>query len=186
MRPADARAIVQRDGQRETEGDAPSGQLPPVDPELFERAKAAVAAIRGNARRQARGRVGLGNTLAMGPGLRSQQLMEQPDIRAWHLEETESITNDLGGPLELGALKRRATREAARVGLILDALGDGLLEDGPLTGKGKCRSATMVYLQVLDRYLKLATMLGLERKQRQVLPSTLSEAAAAMRQERQP
>src|SRR5688500_1832368 len=83
--------------------DPPSGQLPPVDPELFERAREAVSAIRGRGRR-ANGQAGDGNTLALKTGLRSLQLVEHPDIAAWHQEQVAAISADLGGEAELSAL----------------------------------------------------------------------------------
>lgn len=145
----------------------PSGQLPPVDPALFEQASAAVLAIRGRGRR-ANGQAGAGNTLALRHGLRSAQLLEHPDIAAWHQEQVQAINTDLGGEAELSTLARGSVREAARLEVILAAIGDELLEHGVLTGKGRTRSATMVYLRVFDRYLKVTAVLGLARRTKRV------------------
>jgi hypothetical protein len=46
---------------------------------------------------------------------------------------------------------------------------------GPITGKGKMRALYRAYLAALDREIKLAQLLGLERRPRQ-LPRTPSEA----------
>lgn len=149
------------------ETDAPSGELPVSTPELFERARAAVAALRGQGR-QADGRAGPGNTLNLRHGLRSTQLLEQVDVAAWHREQVHAISTDLGGDDELSALARASVREVARLEVILGALGAELFEHGVLTGKGTMRSATACYLGVLDRFVKLAGVLGLARRARRV------------------
>ena len=157
---------------------APSGELPAAGPELFERAREAVSALRGRGR-QSNGRAAKGNTLALRTGLRSQQLIEHPDIAEWHREQVEAISADLGGDAELSALARASVREAARLEVIVAALGDELLEHGVLTGKGKSRAATNVYLHVLDRFVRLTSTLGLERRQRHVNPLDAVHAAVA-------
>ena len=48
--------------------------------------------------------------------------------------------------------------------MILGALGSELLERGVLTGKGKMRAASTLYLSVLDRYVRVSAALGLTRK----------------------
>lgn len=149
----------------------PFGELPPAESELFDRARAAVAALRGRGR-QPNGQAGLNNTLRLTSGLRSKQLIEQPDIVAWHREQIQVITADLGGASELAALKRASIREAARLEVIAAALGDDLLNRGVLTGKGAMRAATTTYLQVLDRFVRITATLGLERKPKHV---TLAE-----------
>ncbi len=146
---------------------APSGELPPADPDPFRQAREAVAALRGRGR-EPNGRAGKGNTLALKSGLRSLQLAEHPDIAAWHQAEVDAISADLGGDAELSALQRAAVREAARVEVILGALGEELFTHGVLTGKGKTRSATTVYLKALDRFVKLSGLLGLARRARPV------------------
>ena len=108
--------------------------------------------------------MGVGNTMALKTGLRSTQLLEQPDITAWHREEVEAITADLGGDDELTNLKRASVRELARLEIILAALGTELLDGGTLTPKGNMRAATTVYLQVLDRFTRLSQAVGLERR----------------------
>ena len=151
----------------EIQVETPSAERPAPTPELFERARAAVAALRGRGR-QENGQAGEGNTLNLRHGLRSSQLLEQPDMATWHAEQVAAITMDLGGDSELTALGRASVREAARLEVILGALGDELLTGGVLTGKGHMRAATTVYLQVLDRFVRLSAALGLERRARKV------------------
>lgn len=142
------------------ETNAPSGELGNTGPdELFDRARYAVSALKR------RGRVGQpGNTLQLKTGLRSRQLLDAPDVVAWHAEQVSVIEADMGGTAELSALARASVREAARLEVIVAVLGDELLARGTLTGKGKCRAATMVYLQTLDRFTRLASTLGLSRR----------------------
>jgi len=145
----------------------PSGELPAVDPELFETAKAAVSALRTSGR-QKNGRAGAGNGLALRHGLRSTQLLEAHDVRVWHREQVAAITRDLGGDDQLTAVKRSMVRELARVEVILASLGDELLERGVMTGKGKTRAAATLYLKTLDRFEKVARLIGLEGRTKQV------------------
>jgi hypothetical protein len=156
----------------------PSEERPDVDPALFERAREAVSAIRGHGRRQ-NGQAAAGNTIALKTGLRSAQLLNAPDIAAWHTEQVNAITADLGGDAELSSLARGAVREAARLEVILAALGSELLAHGVLTGKGKTRAATSTYLHVLDRYVKLTGTLGLERRTKPVQSASAIIAEAA-------
>jgi hypothetical protein len=156
----------------------PSGELPPAEPALFEQAKAALSAIRGRGRRP-NGQAGPGNTLNLRSGLRSRQLLDVPDVRAWHCSEVAAIEADLGGPESLSALQKAAVHEVARVRLILASLGENLFEHGVLTTKGKTRAATATYLQVFDRFVRGVTLLGLERQARRL---DLAERLAALHQ----
>ena len=101
---APERPDVQRGVQPIAASDAPSGELPAPDPELFERAREAVSALRGRGR-QENGQAGPGNTLNLRHGLRSSQLLEQPDIEAWHREEVLAPLTVGGGnvsPCKIG------------------------------------------------------------------------------------
>jgi hypothetical protein len=167
---AEPTQVDARDERRSAQvlpADAPSEEHPPVDPALFERARDAVSALRGAGRRQ-NGQAGAGNMLALRTGLRSSQLLNAPDVAAWHAEQVAAITVDLGGEAELSALARASVREVARLEVILAALGEDLLRTGVLTGKGKSRSATTVYLHVLDRFTRLSQALGLARQPKAV------------------
>jgi hypothetical protein len=153
-------------------------RVPDPDPapshaELFERAREAVEALRGG-QRDAKGRILPGAMLALKHGRDSGKLIEQADIAAWHREQVEAISADLGGANQLTALQAASVREVARLEVILCALGTELLTGGVLTGKGKMRACTTVYLSVLDRFTRLCSALGLERRARKV--ASLTEA----------
>lgn len=158
--------------------DAPSAvdsDTPPTVEVLFERAREAVMALRAHGIRSPDGRAV--SMLNLRHGLRSTQLIEQPDIAAWHREQIIAIEIDLGGESELTTLQRAAIREAARLEVILAALGTELLEGGVLTGKGKMRACTTTYLMVLDRFNKLAATLGFQRVAKPVHPLDAVRAA---------
>lgn len=144
---------------------APSQELPPS--ELFDKARAAVAAVRGRGRR-GDGTAGEGNTIAMKHGLHSKQLLSLPDVRAWLDDRVAAITADMGGERELSALQHAAIREAAVVTLILAALSDELLRGGVLTPKGRKRAAASLYLETVDRFIRLSKTVGLERRSKRV------------------
>lgn len=135
--------------------------------DAFEKARTAVAAIRGRGRGPD-GRVTAGNTAAMRHGLHSSQLLQHPDLATWHRDQVEAITTDLGGASELSTLACANVREAARLEVILDALGAELFAHGVLTPKGKMRAASTLYLQVFDRFMRVSTNLGLTRRPRTI------------------
>ena len=147
---------------------APSGELPAPAPELFERAREAVAALCWSGSSGERPGGSGQHPEPIRAGLRSALLLEQPDIALWHCEQVEAISADLGGASELSALQRASVREVARLEVILAALGNELLDGGVLTGIGAMRAATTAYLQVLDRFVRVAGRVGLERKARKI------------------
>lgn len=158
-------------------------QHTPTSEELFESAKQAVLAFRRTRIDPKTNRFLPGDTRHLKHGLHSQQLRDQPDIAAWHKEEVAAITADRGGDSEQSTLARGCIREVARCEIILAALGGELLEGGVLTGKGKTRAVTTMYLKVLDRYVNLVRILGLERRTRRVESFAEAVAQATSRDE---
>jgi hypothetical protein len=156
-------------------------QHTPTPEELFESAKQAVLAFRRTRIDPKTNRFLPGDTRHLKHGLHSQQLRDQPDIAAWHKEEVAAITADRGGEAEQSTLARGCIREVARCEIILAALGGELLEGGVLTGKGKTRAVTGMYLKVLDRYVNLIRILGLERRTK---PVDLAQAFAEQERSR--
>lgn len=143
-----------------------SEEATPTIEELEARAKAAVAewkAATASARTPG-GQFVKGNTASLKAGQRSERWLELPDVAAWHAERTAAIVQDLGGAQEISTLQHGTAREAARVEVILGALGDEILAGGVLTPKGKTRATTTIYLKTLDRYVNLAKALGLAKR----------------------
>ena len=90
----------------------------------------------------------------------------QEDAAPWRAAEIARIKADLGD--DVSALKDHTIEQTGNVLVILRYLGENLMAQGPLTGKGRTRAAATAYLQTLDRYLRLAQLLGLERRPKPV------------------
>jgi hypothetical protein len=108
-------------------------------------------------------------------GRRSRTLAGVPALAEAQRERAEAIARDLGGAPT--TLQATAIREAARLSLLVEALGDDLLARGVLSAKGACRAALGAYTQTLDRQNRIMTILGLERRARTVDPLDAVRAA---------
>jgi hypothetical protein len=123
--------------------------------------------------RRANGTFAPGNAQALRHGLYSRQvrealLPEQAEARAAIAEQRRAIEEDLGGAESLSAITRDLIGRYVELRLIADFLAHQLAAVGPLTGKGRTRSALVAWLGVVDRQQKLAIALGLERKAKRV------------------
>ena len=58
--------------------------------------------------------------------------------------------------------------ESPRLRLVSDYLAENLIRQGPLTSKGRQRAALTAYLSVVDRTQRIATSLGLTRREKSV------------------
>ncbi len=101
-------------------------------------------------------------------GMRASTLLDLPAMAEAHRERCEAIRADLGG--DVSTLKQSAIAEAARLSLLVDSMGNDLLTQGVLTGKGRCRAALSAYVMTLDRLQRLMGLLGLERRAKPVDP----------------
>jgi hypothetical protein len=75
---------------------------------------------------------------ALKHGWYSRRLQE--DAAAWRTAEIARIKADLGD--DVSALKSHTIEQTGNVLVILRYLGENLMADGPLTGKGRTRAAT--------------------------------------------
>lgn len=118
------------------------------------------------------GRFVKGNRASLQHGLNSKRTAEElaPELVAAIAEKRAAIMADLGGEDGISVTRQQLVAEFLRVSVIADSLGDDLLRRGVLTGKGKTRAAATLYLRVLDRVHRLASVIGLERQQRHVSP----------------
>jgi hypothetical protein len=116
------------------------------------------------------GRFVAGNRAAVTHGLRATKYLEQLKAEASDVlrERRETLQRDLGG--ELGLVKADSADAYLVTVLLTESLAQNLLAHGVLTPKGKTRAAMSAFLQVLDRQVKLATLLGLERRTKPVDP----------------
>ena len=132
-----------------------------------------------------------GNRASFKHGGRSAQvrgalLPEQAERFARLAERRQAIEQDLGGADALSQIGRDLVTRYLETSTIAEFLAGVLVANGPLTPRGRARSALNAFLQVLDRQHRLALALGLERRSKR-LPSLhdyLDERAAA--QESQP
>ena len=92
-----------------------------------------------------------GNDAAMVHGAYSTQLQQQAE--PWLREFIDAIKADLGE--DVSTLKANMIEQAATTLVILNHLAQNIAGSGVLTAKGKRRAAVSVYLQTLDRYLRV-------------------------------
>jgi hypothetical protein len=92
-------------------------------------------------------------------GARSKLLQEM--AAPWREEQLTAIRADLGD--DVSTLKAHTINQLGTVLVVLEYLGGNLLADGPLTGKGRQRAALTAYNATLDRFMRLAGLVGLER-----------------------
>lgn len=114
-----------------------------------------------------------GNTAALVHGAHSNQvkagtLTAQDDARQARIERERGILADLGGEDTLSTIARDQVGRYAELGIVADYLWANLATNGVLTGKGRQRAALTAYLQTIDRLVRMAQTLGLERKARRV------------------
>ena len=88
------------------------------------------------------------------------------------------IAQELGG--DLSTVKADTVLSYVEVTALKDWLGARLAASGPLTSRGKTKAMLTAFLSLLDRQVKLAQMIGLERRQRRVNP--LDSVREAVRQ----
>jgi hypothetical protein len=114
-------------------------------------------------------RFGPGNEARLVHGLRrTNPLDAQPIIAADLAARRDRVLADLGGPDAVAFTKARLAVSFARCDLMLDDLFGRLVADGIFTSKGRVRSAYNAMLLLLDRHLRLAQAVGLERRARRV------------------
>lgn len=145
--------------------------LPPLSEQpasgSFADAKAALTQLRRGGR-ASDGTFTAGNLGALKTGEHCDRLLEEPALAAFHRDRVDAITKDLGGAAGLSTSSAQLVAELARVQLFTEALGENVMQHGALTGRGKTRAAVNVYLTLLERQVKLAQMLGLDRKQKEL------------------
>jgi hypothetical protein len=119
------------------------------------------------------GRFAPGNTARLVHGQRSRRgvLVLFPDARKFRAQVAEqeaAIVADLGGRAALSTIALDTVRSYIEKTCIREYLGARLMQEGPLSPKGRQRALLTAYLAVSDRVLKLATTLGLDRKTKPV------------------
>jgi hypothetical protein len=101
-----------------------------------------------------------------------------PDVRMTADDMLAGIIADKGGAKNLTTLKRELAQQARNFRVMLDLILHDLVRNGVTTKGGRVRSAVSKYLEIFDRFDKVAQRLGLERDARDTLSLTARLAAA--------
>ena len=164
--------------QQETEFAAPPRESGPNGSDPERQVRAALDALQQQPARDAAGRFVAG-TLAAGDTLeRSAQLWAAVEPAKRELVErlrADLAVDDGTATTFTGLLDAYAEARLLRHAMFLRLVDLG----GPVTTKGKARSLYRAYLGALDRELKLAQALGLERRARHLDPMAAVHAAVA-------
>jgi hypothetical protein len=108
-----------------------------------------------------------GNTLALKDGTTSRRVLDALEPARAALER--QILADRGvNDHDATALEREAARSVSRLAVIEEGLWQHVRRLGLTSTKGRITAATTKLLAVVDRKLKAASTLGLERKPRAV------------------
>lgn len=124
-----------------------------------------------DAHRDPNGRVGQGNSLARKPdGLnRYAKKKELPeDIRLFVDTFSADVISDQGGASELSAIRGGYVRRIGDVEAMLQLAAKDIRTRGFFTVGGRTRTTVFTFMQLLDRWDRLAQRLGLDRRTKQV------------------
>lgn len=126
----------------------------------------------GNGRDPETGQFLPGNTAALQHGARSERHLERLQEQAAEAlaEQRDEIAQDLGGADALSRVQQDLLERYLAASCLLGWMEAELVAKGPLTSKGKRRALHSAYAIQLDRVVKLAGMLGLERRAKPVDP----------------
>lgn len=119
--------------------------------------------IRANGKDEKTGRFLPGHQVNLKDGSQATHLLEVPEVAAAHKVLVDGLVCDLGGRSEVSAVKLAIVEELAAVQLMTASYRDKLFREGLQTAKGNTRAAFAIYTGLLDRQVRLAGMIGLER-----------------------
>ena len=114
-----------------------------------------------------------GNTLAMKHGGRRK--LDQPAALAAIAEKRADLVAHLGG--DPSVIQADLVIDYARVDTLIESVAANIERGGVFTPKGSARAAVSMLLSLLDRRLRLATTLGIERRAKPVNPLDAVRAA---------
>jgi hypothetical protein len=106
-----------------------------------------------------------GNTLAMKHG--GRRSLDRPEALAAIAGKRDVLVQHLGG--ECSAIQADLVTDYARVDILIESVAANIEVGGIFTPKGSARAAVSLLLSLLDRRLRLATTLGIERKAKPVV-----------------
>jgi hypothetical protein len=91
-----------------------------------------------------------------------------PSLAPLLAEKEAAILADLGGAEQVSAVRHELVVRFLQSSAIAESLGANIAAHGVLTTKGKTRAALRLFLEVLDRQIKLAGAIGLGRQTKPV------------------
>jgi hypothetical protein len=109
-----------------------------------------------------------GNTDSLVDGGRAVVIFERPDVMQIVKEKAARVMADCGGDDAAVTLEDTA-RQYARTEFLLDDVFERVVERGVFTATGRTRKVFDAFLALLDRHVRLATVIGLRRKAKPAL-----------------
>ncbi len=106
-----------------------------------------------------------GNTAAVTHG--GRRSLDRPEALAAIAGKREELVQHLGG--EPSMIQADLVTDYARVDVLIESVAANIEVGGIFTPKGSARAAVTMLLSLLDRRLRLATTLGIERKAKPVV-----------------
>lgn len=116
-----------------------------------------------------------GNIAAVTHG--GRRALDRPEALAAIAGKREELVKHLGGDPSL--IQADLVTDYARVDVLIESVAANIEVGGIFTPKGSARAAVSLLLTLLDRRMRLATTLGLERKAKPVNPLDAVRAAVA-------
>jgi hypothetical protein len=83
-------------------------------------------------------------------------------------QSVDAIARDRGGRENLTMLQQRAIDHVVECDLLLQAWREYFREQKPYTRQGRMRTGYTAYLSTLDRWMRLAQIVGMERREKDV------------------
>lgn len=112
-----------------------------------------------------------GNTAALKHGLaryKAKRTLTDEDITSFVTQFSADLTSDQGGPSELTAIRGGYVRRLTDVEAMLHICAKDITTKGFFTAGGAARATVNTFMSLLDRWDKLASKLGMDRRQKRV------------------
>lgn len=125
--------------------------------------------------RRADGKFGPSNTFSLKHG--GRRSLDRPEALIAIAGKRAELTAHLGDAVSV--VQQDIVTDYARTDVLIESVAANIEVGGIFTAKGRTRAAVTLLLSLMDRRLRLATTLGIEKKQREVNPLDAVRAAVA-------
>jgi hypothetical protein len=125
--------------------------------------------------RENSGRFQPGNTAALKHG--GRRSLDRPEALIAIAGKRAELTAHLGD--QSSVIQQDIVTDYARTDVLIESVAANIEVGGIFTAKGRTRAAVTLLLSLMDRRLRLAQTLGIEKKQRQINPLDAVRAAVA-------